>query len=209
VDPSQPQLLIDSDAFCKLAAANLLDDALALLGLTKAQCARLPSLPHMLRRGHLRKTLGDAVANALDPIAQSVTAMDEPSEAWLEPLVANPAIDVGEAQIYALAAEHESLVLTGDKRSVVEVSKLPQFRQRLDGRVVTLEAVLLGLAGTMTEADLRSGGSLLARYDSMARAVFSSPESSLKEGLESYLGDLQRKAGPMALWRPGNGGREQ
>jgi hypothetical protein len=209
VNPSRPQLLIDSDAFCKLAAANLLDDALALLGLTSAQCARLPSLPHMLRRGRLRKTLGDTVANALDPIAQSITAMDEPSEAWLEPLVENPAIDVGEAQIYALAAEHELLALTGDRRSVVEVSKVPQVRQRLDGRVVTLEAVLLGLAGTMAEADLRSGGSLLAQYDSMARAVFKSPRSSLKEGLESYLGDLQREAGSMALWRPGNGGREQ
>lgn len=207
MNPAPPQLLIDSDAFCKLAAANLLDDALALLGLTRAQCAGLPSLPHMLRRGRLRKTLGDAVADGLDPIAQSLAAMGEPSEAWLEPLVANPAIGVGEAQIYALAAEHGLRVLTHDKRSVIEVSKLPQFRLQLDARVVTLEALLLGLADSMTEGDLRSRGTVLAQHDSMARAVFRSSGSSIKEGLESYLGSLERSTKPMSLWRPESKGQ--
>src|SRR5262249_36575320 len=100
-------------------------------------------------------------------------------------------------------------VLTGDKRSVVEVSKLPQFRQRLDGKVVTLEAALLGLTGTMTEANLRSCGDTLALYDSMARAVFGSRGSSPEEGLKSYLGDLEHKTRPMALWRPGHGRQER
>ena len=44
------RLLIDSDAFCKLAASGLLSDAAALFN---GECGRLPALPHMLRRGQL------------------------------------------------------------------------------------------------------------------------------------------------------------
>lgn len=204
--PDQPQLLIDSDAFCKLAAANLLDEALALLGVTKARCARLPALPPMLRRGRLRNTLGDDIANRLHPIAESIAPIDEPSAEWLDGLSENSAIDVGEAQIYALAAERGLRVLTGDKRAVVEVSKLPKFRPKLDRRVVTLEAVLLGLTDTMSKADLRARGSTLAQHDKMARAVFGSAGSPLDQGLASYLGDLERTTDPMRLWRPGDGG---
>lgn len=199
----QTQLLVDSDAFCKLAAANLLEDTLGLLNITKAQCARLPSLPPMLRRGRLREKLSGPVADTLLPVAEKITAMEEPSDEWLDLLVNHPAIDVGEAQIYALAAEHGFQVLTGDKRSLVELSKLQTFRDRLGGRVVSLEAVLLGLTGTMNEAELRAHGSILAKYDSMARAIFRSSSSPLAQGLESYLQDLERSVDSMKLWRPG------
>lgn len=202
--PDQSKLLIDSDAFCKLAAANLLNELLGLLKIDKTQCARLPSLLPMLRRGRLRQKLGDAVADALHPIAAQIAMMDEPSGKWLDLLVEHPAIDVGEAQIYALAAEHGLRVLTGDKRSLVELSKLPIFRDRLGGCVVSLEAVLLGLSGTMSEVELRARGSILAKYDSMARAIFRSAGSPLAEGAESYLRDLERSTDPMRLWRPGD-----
>lgn len=200
----QTQLLVDSDAFCKLAAANLLEETLGLLSIDKAQCARLPSLPPMLRRGRLREKLGGAVADVLHPLAEQIQAMREPSDEWLDLLVNHPAIDVGEAQIYALAAEHGLRVLTGDKRSLLELSKLPAFRDRLDGRVVSLEAVLLGLIGTMSQAELRARGSILGKYDSMARAIFGSSSSALAQGLESYFRDLERSVEPMKLWRPGD-----
>jgi hypothetical protein len=119
-------------------------------------------------------------------------------------LVSHPAIDVGEAQIYALAAEHGLRVLTGDKRSLLELSKLRAFRDRLDSRVVSLEAVLLGLNGTMSQAELRARGSILGKYDSMARAIFRSSSSPLAQGLESYFRDLERSVEPMKLWRPGD-----
>jgi hypothetical protein len=208
VKPVQPLLLIDSDAFCKLAIANLLDEALELLGVTKAQCERLPTLPPTLRRGRLRRELGDSIADGLIPVADSIDPMDEPSEDWLNALAGNSAIDVGEAQIYALAAEHGCRVLTGDKRAMAEISKLDRFRIKLDGQIVSIEAVLLGLVELMSETELRARGRLLAEYDKMARSVFSSNESPLVEGLESYLGSLEREVRPMKLWRPRGQGQE-
>lgn len=147
--------------------------------------------------------LGDAMADGLLPIAESIGAMSEASEEWLDPLVGNPGIDAGEAQIFALAAEHRLRVLTGDKRALAEVSRLPKFRAEIDAGVVTLEAVLLGLTNKMSEAELRARGRVLAQYDKMARAVFASVGSSLDEGLESYLADLERSTDPMKLWRTG------
>src|SRR5688572_31331079 len=52
------RLLIDSDAFCKLAICELLDDAAAVLGASSAECGRLPALAFMLRKGNLRRKLG-------------------------------------------------------------------------------------------------------------------------------------------------------
>jgi hypothetical protein len=79
----------------------------------------------------------------------------------------------------------------------------------MDGRVVTLEAVLLGLTNKMNGAELRARGRILAQYDKMARAVFSSDGSSLDEGLESYLADLERNTDPMKLWRTGGEAQEE
>ena len=81
----------------------------------------------MLRRGRLREKLSGVVSDVLHPIAEQITAMEEPSDEWLDLLVNHPAIEVGEAQIYALAAEHGLRVLTGDKRSLLELSKLRAF----------------------------------------------------------------------------------
>lgn len=200
--PKQLQLLIDTDAFCKLAAVGLLDDTLTLLGVTRAQCARLPALPHMLRRGRLRKKFGDAVADALIAEAETFPVMPEASTEWLDKLAGSADVDPGEAQIYALAAEHHMRVLTGDKRALNAVSSLPEVSTKLIGNVVTIEAVLLGLSAIVAEADLRARGKALGTYDQMAKAVFASASSSLEEALGSYLGSLQKETEPMTLWHP-------
>ena len=40
------QLAVDTDAFCKLGVSGLLDDALAVLGVARDDCGRLPALPY-------------------------------------------------------------------------------------------------------------------------------------------------------------------
>ena len=52
------RLLLDTDAFCILAASGLLHDAVDLLGMDLAVCGRLPALPHMLRKGGRRGRCG-------------------------------------------------------------------------------------------------------------------------------------------------------
>lgn len=142
------------------------------------------------------------MAEVLIAAAVSFPTMPEPSAEWLDKMATAIAIDPGEAQIYALAAEHGALVLTGDKRALKAVSLLPELYTKLDGNIVTMEAVLLGLIVQMTDADLRARGKVLGTYDQMAKAVFASSNSALDNALGSYFVSLEAESAPLKLWRP-------
>lgn len=198
-----PQLLIDTDAFCKLVAANLLDDALELLGVDRAQCATLPALPYMLARGSLRKRYGDREADRIRKFVSQFSVAPMPSSTWMDALAAESRIDPGEVQLFALAAEQGIPILTGDKRALNALAKVAAIHPLLSGRVVTLEAVLLGVASKMSDEKLREKGKVLGQYDSMARAVFASVGSVVCDGLDSYMRDVESRAKPLDLWRHG------
>lgn len=199
--PQLPQLLLDTDAFCKLAIANLLDDVLTLLGVNRARCAVLPALPYMLGRGRLRKKYGDVESDQLRKLANEFAVAPGASTGWLDVLSIQPSIDPGEAQLFALAAEREIRVMTGDKRALEALAKINSIHPLLSGNVLTLEAVLTGLAEELPDTQLRHKGSILGQYDQMAKAVFSSTGSDLKEALDSYFRDVEFKAQPLRLWR--------
>lgn len=195
------QLLIDTDAFCKLAAADLLDDTLALLGVGRTQCATLPALPYMLARGTLRKRYGHREADRIRELADLFSIAPTPSSLWMDVLSAESSIDPGEVQLFALAAEQGIPILTGDKRALDALAKVAGIHPLLSGKVVTLEAVLTGLVNQMPDEKLREKGKVLGQYDSMARAVFASAGSVLGEALESYMRDVESRAKPLNLWR--------
>ena len=112
------RLLVDSDAFCKLAASDLLSDAAALFDAELRECGRLPALPYMLRSGGLHWTYGAAVCERLIPLAESMPAVQQVSNLWLEQLAPIPAIDPGEAILFATAADLQLPVLSGDLRAL-------------------------------------------------------------------------------------------
>jgi hypothetical protein len=201
VTPQLPQLLVDTDAFCKLAAADLLDEVLALLGVSRAQCAVLPALPYMLERGRLRKRYGDFESARLRKLADEFPVAPDSSSTWLDALTAESSIDPGEAQLFALAAEHGIRILTGDKRALEALAKVNNIHPHLSGNVITLEAVLSGLAEQVPDAQLRRMGSVLGQHDQMAKAVFASTGSDLGEALDSYVRDVESRAKPLLLWR--------
>ena len=199
--PQHPQLLIDTDAFCKLAAAELLDEVLALLGVNRTQCAVLPALPYMLERGRLRKKYGDFKSDRLRKLADEFPVAPNSSSKWLDELSAESSIDPGEAQLFALAAEHEIRILTGDKRALEALAKVSDIHPHLSGNVVTLESVLTGLHEQLPETQLRQKGKVLGQHDQMAKAVFGSTASDLGEALNSYLRDVESRTQPLRLWR--------
>ena len=199
--PQHPQLLIDTDAFCKLAAAELLDEVLALLGVNRTQCAVLPALPYMLERGRLRKKYGDFKSDRLRKLADEFPVAPNSSSKWLDELSAESSIDPGEAQLFALAAEHEIRILTGDKRALEALAKVSDIHPHLSGNVVTLESVLTGLHEQLPETQLRQKGKVLGQHDQMAKAVFGSTASDLGEALNSYLMDVESRTQPLRLWR--------
>lgn len=196
------RLLIDTGVFCKLGAAGLLSDAATLLGLDLRQCERLPALPQMLRRGRLRKWLGDAVCDLLIPLADQLPRVETAAadDVWLERLAGIEAIDPGEAQLFAAAAAGTAVVLSGDKRALKAVSALPELASALAGRVVVIEAVLIGLSRVLGVDELRLRLKPVVTLDTVVRACFSGSDPLV--GLRAYFENVAKVVAPLLLWTP-------
>ena len=200
------KLLVDTDVFCKLGISSLLEDAARIFGTSLQECGRLPALPFMLRRGRLRKLFGALACDALIPVADSMLEMPQPGVIWLEKLTAIEAIDPGEAQIFAMAAEQGQRFLSGDKRALNALKGVDAFIPALDGRVVVMEAVLLALCDRIGPEQIRQRVAPLIAVDRMVAVCFSSENPNPLEALISYFEDIKTKLAPLQLWNPRGGG---
>lgn len=196
------RLLIDTDAFCKLAVCDLLKDSVRLLGAKWPECSCLPALPHMLRRGSLRNKYGGENCKLMLPLAESISSVPEPSGVWLEKLVPVEAIDPGEALLFAAASEFEIMALTGDKRALKALKDISGFPAALEGRIIVLEAVLIALCNHFGTDKIRKHLQPLKGTDQMVNICFSNPGSDPLECLRSYFSDLSDEAAPLVLWDP-------
>lgn len=200
------KLLIDTDAFCKLMVSELLHDAVRALGANLESCFRLPALPHMLRRGRVRRRYGAEACDSMVRLAMTLPTIPQPSAEWLGPLAAIQEIDPGEALIFATAAESGGTVVSGDKRALASLKDLQGHREALTGRVVVFEAVLLRLCHDLGADVVRHRVQPLETLDSVVRVCFSSQGSDPEEGLLSYFDDLRGAVSPLTLWDPPAGG---
>ena len=105
-------LLVDTDAFCKLGVAALLEDAAGVFGARLTECGRLAALPYMLRKGNLVRRYGRDTCNALLSHAEAMPIHPTPGATALEPLTQKETIDPGEAQLFAAAAEFGFMIIT-------------------------------------------------------------------------------------------------
>jgi hypothetical protein len=201
-------LLVDTDGFAKLGVAGLLLPLLEFLGIDIAECRRLPALPHMLRRGGLPRRYGQPACDALVSIADAMAVAPSASTAWVARLVDVPQIDPGEAELLASAAENSLMLVTGDKRALIAVAKVPGFAVALAGRVVTLEAALLALCEQLGDAHVRAAVAPLLAKDITLKICFSDANASPRPALRSYFESLKRDVAPLAPWEPSStGGR--
>lgn len=196
------KLLFDTDAFCKLGIASLLQDVAQIFGAQLQECGRLYALPFMLRKGRLRSLFGGPACDALIPVANALPVMPDPSVAWLEKLTAIEAIDPGEAQIFAVAAERGHPFLSGDKRALIALKNIGDFITVLDGRVVILEAILLALCDRLGQEEMRLRVAPLAAVDRMVEVCFSSGNPDPSTALMSYYRALEMELAPLKLWDP-------
>ena len=194
------RLAIDTDAYCKLGAAGLLAEAIQTFGASIQECGRLPAVPYMLQKGRLRTTLGERTSDYLASLAQTMPILPEPGLRWLEAMAPVHTIDPGEAQLLAASADYGLLVITGDKRALNSIRDIPSLPEALDGRLVTLEAILIQLYHRLGVAVLQDKIEVLMHLDGTVRACFLS--SSPLDGLWSYFTDLERETSPLRLWRP-------
>lgn len=199
------KLLVDTDVFCKLQVAGLLTDAAGLFEADLGDCGRLPALPHMLRRGGLRRRLGEDTCEALIPIAEAIAVIPQASDTWLDELIPLEEIDVGEAQLFATAAEAGLMVVSGDKRALRALKDVERFASALGGRIVVLEAVLIALCDRLGADTVRLRIGSLAAADTMVQVCFSSGNPNPREALISYYESLAAELAPLVLWDPRGG----
>ncbi|MEZ5343886.1 MAG: hypothetical protein R2706_21335 [Acidimicrobiales bacterium] len=167
------KVLVDTDAFCKLGLAGLLTDALAIFGVSFADCGRLPALPHMLRRGSVPRRFGKERCEALIEIAEGIPALPGSASSGLERFLPVPDVDPGEAQLFAAAADKKFLVLSGDKRALRAVCKVEGAADALAGLVIPLESALIALHASIGADALRSRVAPLRSLDTTVRICFS------------------------------------
>jgi len=166
----------------------------------------LAALPYMLRRGSLRKVFGEEACEALIPIAEAVPVMAQPSDFWLEKLAPIPAIDPGEAQIFAAAAETGLILVSGDKRALRALKDVAGFADALAGRIVTLEAILIALCESLGPDEVRRRVQTLTASDKVVSVCFSAGSPDPQDALLSYQQSLATEIHPLVLWDPRQGG---
>lgn len=201
------RLLLDSDVFCKLGIGGLLHDTLAVMGAEIEECGRLPALPYMLRRGRLPSTYGVQACADLLPLAQRIKVIPAPESTWLDLLTPVTAIDPGEAQLLAAAAQGRAIVVTGDKRALRELKNIEGYPAALSGLIVVFEAILLALCERLGHAEVRRRLSALATTDKTLSVCFSAGNPDPPSALDSYFRDLATELKPLLLWKPPMGVR--
>lgn len=200
------KLLVDTDAFCKLGVAGFLQDAVSIFRAELQECGRLPALPYMLRKGRLRERYGREACDTLIPLAEAMSVIRQPSNTWLDKLTHINAIDPGDAQIFAAAAESGLIVVSGDKRALRALKDVDDFADALSGRIVVLEAVLLALCDQLGDEEVRRHLAPLAALDTVVKVCFSDGNQDPREALFSYYRALVADVGPLVLWDPRAGG---
>ena len=196
------KLLVDTDAFCKLAASGIFLKALGLFNAEFSECARLPALPYMLRRGRLRNIFGSALCDELLPMVQGMPIVSSSGNALLEKLASVSSIDPGEAQLFSEAAESGMFIITGDKRALRALRNIEDFAQLLSGRIVVIEALLVALCDLYGSDKMRQCTREMATHDMVVRVCFSSADIDPVVGLMSYYSQLQLELNPFVLWNP-------
>jgi hypothetical protein len=125
---------------------------------------------------------------------------------WLERLAPIPAIDPGEAILLAAAAERMLPVISGDVRALRALKDIDGFPEALAGRIVVLEAVLLGLCRHLGHEVVQERIEPIREIDKVIGICFSPAGASPEEGLRSYLRDRRSELAPLVLWHPGEEG---
>ena len=200
------KLLVDTDAFCKLGVAEFLEDVAGIFNAGLHECGRLPALPYMLRKSRLRRVYGEATCDNLLSFAELMPVVPQSSITWLEKLTPIEAIDPGEAQIFAAAAEAGLIVISDDKRALRVLKNIEGFASALSGRIVVLDALFLSLCRQIGDEEVRRRVAPLVKLDMLVSVCFSSDNSNPREALLSYYRSITADSLPLILWDPGTEG---
>ena len=205
-------LLIDTDMLVLLGGSGTLGDVLAALDFEPHQSRRLDAATHQFQRSRAFKDNYRAtVLRAALRTAQTITPLTErPADpTMLDALARVSDIDLGEAELFAMLAEHEGYYLTtGDNRALVALAnheELAGLRQRVAGRLICLESVLKLLVnrnGAKATADAFGAISTHKTISVLLSGPQTRSDDVCRQGIDSYLAALIQKTGEGFLYLP-------
>lgn len=199
--------LLDSDAAKKLCQYGLIEELAAALGIPISQFAVLPQLKYQLHANNVdrsAKKLGSAAAvdHLRLLLSHAIEIEIGPRGADLIVCLDRPDIQSGEQVLFAALIENDGAeLLTGDKKALAALSALkdPLIPVTLWARIICLEEALLILVEKGSFEALSVKIRACPEVDTSISIVFgrstASTRSQVLEGLNSYLGDLQRRTG--------------
>jgi hypothetical protein len=191
---------VDNDVILKLVACNLFWEAVGVLGLTSDDLRVRASTKYYFRKKP--KNYPQAVREQAIAVVEQCQLIDDPPiNEELQILQQIEGIDPGEGVlIVATQPEPSFYLMTGDKRCLEALATAPQLvgvRQRLEGRVVCLEQLILRLIETQEFSKILTLVLPAREYDTALRAVFGSGERATRDnvllGLREYIQDLRSK----------------
>lgn len=195
-----PVCFVDNDAILKLVACNLFWEAVTSLGLTQADLRVLSDAKYVFRKSRrVVQKYPQAIRDSAISIVEGCTKIQPELSEELQ-ILQIEGIDPGENLLISATRYEASFYLaTGDKRCLTALAAEPQLaeiRQRLIGRVICLEQLILRLIYNQG-FDLVLTKVLPAReYDTALKAIFGSGERATQENvlqaLEGYIEDLRK-----------------
>ena len=205
-------LLIDTDMLVLLAGSGTLGDVLQTLGFEPRQIRRLAAATRQFQHGRAFKdNYAASVLQAAVRTAHAITPLTERpvDPASFDALAAISDIDVGEAELFALLAEHDGYYLTtGDSRALVALAvreEVAELRQRVAGRLICLESVLRLLVDR-NGAEATAQAFRALRTHRTIGVLLSDPQARSDDvclqGIDSYLNNLVEKTGSDFLYSP-------
>lgn len=205
-------LYFDNDVTLKLAACDLLDEAVSALGSQLTEVRLLATFKHKFGIASARnraRTQAQIGRNVFERIVAFQSAVGEAgpvtSAELLEMLEDIPAIDTGESLLFAAAIEHpDSLVVTGDKRSLRSLAseqRCVEVARHLIGRVLCFEQVLTEIIAAEGFDHVKSKVAPAIDCDICLRVVFGSghdaEEDQVRYALDAYISELRDATGSL------------
>lgn len=203
-------LLADNDILLKLARCDLFKEFLAGFAITVEDCRILQTARYVLTSTRIRKRLDErsyARLTAFLDIVKDIDIAPDPLE--MAALVEQPRIDAGEAVLFSVCrGSPESILVTGDKRSLTSLSEAAggdaicrTLFAALTGRVACFEQDLLRIldhGGFDPIRDKIIGGRESDKtLTNIIGSGLDTTEAVLREGLNSYIGDLRKNTGSL------------
>lgn len=190
-------VLADNDVVHKLSCSDLLQELLQWLEVPPNEIWVLPSLYHVLKKRLKNDT------KAMDCLNSFLSRTKQIPPANAEQLERFASLDIGEQQMFAIFVDDtfdSSRLVTGDKRALISVNKIAakdgELYQRLDGRVESLESIMVGLIQCFGFDAINTKIIQGTASDTVLRMAFGAhrDHAHAMQLLNSYQSDLQSQA---------------